>query len=165
MSEEALYYDDVKVGEVHRTSGRTITEGDINLFAGLSGDFNSLHVDDDYAASTPFGRRIAHGLLVLSVSSGLTTRLPVMYALQPALLGMMQVTATFRLPVFAGDTVHAELEVTGKRVTSAGDRGVVTEVRRTLNQRGEVVLESEWRLLVARRPAPPAGDADRPARP
>jgi acyl dehydratase len=154
MSEETIYYDDLKVGEVYRTSGRTITDADINLFAGLSGDFNSLHVDDDYAAGTPFGRRIAHGLLVLSVSSGLTTRLPVMYALQPALLGMMQVTANFRLPVFAGDTVHAELEVTAKRVSSKGDRGVVTEVRRTINQRGEVVLDSGWLVLVARRPEP-----------
>ncbi|MGW1802443.1 MaoC/PaaZ C-terminal domain-containing protein [Streptomyces sp. NPDC001984] len=150
--DDALYFDDIEIGEVHRTSGRTITEGDINLFAGLSGDFNSLHVDDDHAARSPFGRRIAHGLLVLSVTSGLTTRLPAMYALQPALLGMLETTARFKAPVFAGDTIHVELEVTAKRVTSKGDRGVITEVRRTLNQRGEIVLESEWRVLVARRP-------------
>jgi acyl dehydratase len=157
MIEESIYYDDLKVGQVHRTSGRTITDGDINLFAGLSGDFNSLHVDEDYAARSPFGRRVAHGLLVLSVTSGLTSRLPVMYALQPALLGMMQVTADFKLPVFAGDTVYAELEVTGKRVTSKEDRGVVTEVRRTLNQRADVVIESQWLVLVARRPASASG--------
>jgi acyl dehydratase len=111
-----------------------------------------LHVDDDYASRSSFGRRVAHGLLVLSVTSGLTTRLPVMYALQPALLGMMQATAMFKLPVFVGDTVHVELEVTGKRLTSKGDRGIITEVRRTANQHGQVVLESEWRVLVARRP-------------
>jgi acyl dehydratase len=152
MSEDGIFYDDIEVGRVHVTSGRTITETDITLFAGLSGDFNSLHVDDDYASRSSFGRRIAHGLLVLSVTSGLTTRLPVMYALQPALQGMMQATAMFKLPVFAGDTVHVELEVTGKRLTSKGDRGVITEVRRTVNQHGQVVLESEWRVLVARRP-------------
>jgi acyl dehydratase len=158
MSEEAIFYDDIEVGRVYRTSGRTITESDITLFAGLSGDFNSLHVDDDYASRTPFGRRIAHGLLVLSVTSGLTTRLPVMHALQPALSGMLHATATFKLPVFVGDTVHVELEVTDKRLTSKGDRGVVTEVRRTVNQRGEVVIESEWRVLVARRPGTGNGD-------
>lgn len=151
MNEGIVYFEDVELGAVHITSARTITDADVSLFAGLSGDYNSLHVDDEYARQTPFGRRIAHGLLVLSISSGLTTRLPLMYAMQPALLGMMQATAQFRAPVYIGDTISVELEVTQKRVTSDGKRGVLTEMRRTHNQQGELVLESEWAVLIALR--------------
>jgi len=154
MTEPVVYFEDLRIGDLHTTAARTITESDVALFAGLSGDYNSLHVDDEYASRSPFGRRIAHGLLVLSISSGLTTQLPTMHALQPALLGMLQASATFKAPVYIGDTIHVELEVTDKRVTSAGDRGVVFETRRTMNQSGKLVLESEWRVMVACRPDP-----------
>jgi acyl dehydratase len=155
MREGPLYYEDLELGHVHRTGGRTIAEADVHLFAGLSGDFNSLHVDEEYASESPFKHRIAHGLLILSITSGLTTRLPIMYAIQPSLLGMLETRASFRAPVFIGDTIHVEFEITDKRLTSKGDRGVVTEVRRTINQSGQIVLESEWRVLVACRPSPP----------
>jgi acyl dehydratase len=151
-----LYFEDIPLDQTFVTSGRTVTDADVLMFAGLSGDYNSLHVDEQYAASTPFGGRIAHGLLVLSIASGLTTRLPVLYALQPSLLGLTEVTCRWPAPTRIGDTIHAELTFTDARLTPQGSRGVVTERRIARNHKDEVVLESVWTLLVARRP----GSAD-----
>jgi acyl dehydratase len=149
---ERLYFGDLPLEKTFVTSGRTITEADVVAFAGLSGDFNSLHVDETFAASTPFGGRIAHGLLVLSIASGLSTRLPVLVALQPSLLGMTEVTCRWLAPVRIGDTVRVELTFTAAQLTRSGTRGRVTERRVVLNQDDVTVLDSQWTLLVATRP-------------
>jgi acyl dehydratase len=149
---ERLYFGDLPLEKTFVTSGRTITEADVIAFAGLSGDFNSLHVDETFAASTPFGGRIAHGLLVLSIASGLSTRLPVLVALQPSLLGMTEVTCRWLAPVRIGDTVRVELTFTAAQLTRSGTRGRVTERRVVLNQDDVTVLDSQWTLLVATRP-------------
>ena len=148
-----LYFEDLPLGETFVTSGRTITEADVVAFAGLSGDFNSLHTDEQFAATTPFGGRIAHGLLVLSVASGLTTRLPVLHALQPSLLGMTDVTCRWLAPTRIGDTVRVELTFTDAQLTRSGTRGRVTERRVVLSQEDVMVIDSQWTLLVATRPA------------
>jgi len=153
---ERLYFEDLPLEKTFVTSGRTITEADVVAFAGLSGDFNSLHVDETFAASTPFGERIAHGLLVLSIASGLSTRLPVLHALQPSLLGMTEVTCHWLAPVRIGDTLRVELTFTAAQRTRSGTRGRVTERRVVLNQDDVTVLDSRWTLLVATRP--PAGE-------
>ncbi len=152
---ERLYFENLPLEKTFVTSGRTITEADVVAFAGLSGDFNSLHVDETFAASTPFGGRIAHGLLVLSIASGLSTRLPVLHALQPSLLGMTEVTCHWLAPVRIGDTVRVELTFSAAQRTRGGTRGRVTERRVVLNQDDVTVLDSQWTLLVATRP--PAG--------
>jgi acyl dehydratase len=154
VDEPVLYFEDIEVGAVYRTSARTITESDIVSFAGLSGDYHPLHVDELYARESPFGARIAHGLLVLSISSGLSCGLEMARRLQPSLLGMMEVSARFLGPVRIGDTICVEHEVRQKRLTSAGDRGIFVDARQTLNQRGEPVIESEWVAMVALRPVP-----------
>lgn len=146
-----LYFEDLPLEETFVTSGRTITEADVVAFAGLSGDFNSLHTDEQFAASTPFGGRIAHGLLVLSVASGLSTRLPVLHALQPSLLGMTDVTCRWLAPTRIGDTVRVELTFTAAQLTRSGTRGRVTERRVVLNQDDVTVIDSQWTLLVATR--------------
>ena len=151
-----LYFDDLPLEKKFVTSGRTITEADVVAFAGMSGDYNSLHVDETFAASTPFGGRIAHGLLVLSVASGLSTRLPVLHALQPSLLGMTEVTCRWLAPTRIGDTVRVELTFTAAQLTRSGTRGRVTERRVVLNQDDVTVIDSQWTLLVATRP--PAGE-------
>jgi acyl dehydratase len=151
-SDEVIYFDDVPTDKVFTTLGRTITEADIATFAGMSGDYNSLHVDAHFAKSTPYGERIAHGLLVLSVASGLTTRLPVFARLQPALLGMTRVTCTWPAPTRIGDTLRVDLTFTDAHLTRSGTRGMITERRVARRQDGTVVLDSEWQLLVARRP-------------
>ncbi|MFD8817649.1 MaoC/PaaZ C-terminal domain-containing protein, partial [Streptomyces sp. NPDC059627] len=120
--------------------------------AGRAGDWNSQPVAAAAAASTPYGGRIAHGLLVLSIASGLTTRLPVLTALQPSLLGMTGMSCRWPAPTRIGDTVRVELTFVKAELTRSGTRGLVTERRRALNQDGAVVLESEWSLLVAARP-------------
>ncbi len=153
---ERLYFGDLPLEKTFVTSGRTITEADVIAFAGLSGDFNSLHVDETFAASTPFGGRIAHGLLVLAIASGLSTRLPVLVALQPSLLGMTEVTCHWLAPVRIGDTVRVELTFTAAQRTRSGTRGRVTERRVVLNQDDVTVLDSQWTLLVATRL--PAGE-------
>ena len=153
---DRLYFEDLPLEKKFVTAGRTITEADVVAFAGLSGDFNSLHVDETFAAATRFGGRIAHGLLVLSVASGLTTRLPVLHALQPSLLGMTDVTCHWLAPTRIGDTIRVELTFTAAQLTPSGTRGRVTERRVALNQDDVTVLDSQWTLLVATRPA--AGD-------
>jgi acyl dehydratase len=148
-----LYFEDLPLEQKFVTSGRTITEADVVAFAGLSGDFNSLHVDETFAATTGFGGRIAHGLLVLSVASGLTTRLPVLHALQPSLLGMTEVTCHWLAPTRIGDTIRVELTFIGAQLTKSGTRGRVTERRVVLNQDDATVIDSQWTLLVATRPS------------
>ena len=149
-----LYFEDLPLETTFVTSGRTITEADVTAFAGLSGDYNALHVDENFAAATSFGGRIAHGLLVLSVASGLSTRLPVLHALQPSLLGMTEVTCRWLAPVRIGDTVRVELTFTAAQLTRSGTRGRVTERRVVLNQDDVTVIDSQWTLLVATRPPP-----------
>src|SRR3954464_15671824 len=96
------YFDDVAVGQEWESLGRTITEGDIVNFAGLSGDFNPIHMDHEFARTTPFGRPIAHGLLVMALGSGLTQHYPAMRTM--AFLQMME--WYFKEPVFIGDTIR-----------------------------------------------------------
>jgi acyl dehydratase len=148
---DRLYFEDVPLDKTFVTSGRTITEADVVAFAGLSGDFNSLHVDETFAAATGFGGRIAHGLLVLSIASGLSTRLPVLHALQASLLGMTDVNCRWLAPTRIGDTVRVELTFTAAQLTRSGTRGRVTERRVVLNQDDVTVLDSQWTLLVATR--------------
>ena len=150
---DRLYFEDLPLDKTFTTAGRTITEADVVAFAGLSGDFNSLHVDETFAATTGFGGRIAHGLLVLSMASGLTTRLPVLHALQPALLGMTDVTCRWLAPTRIGDTIRVELTFIAAQLTRSGTRGRVTERRVALNQDDVAVLDSQWTLLVATRPS------------
>ncbi len=144
-----LYFDDLHVGMRLETKARTVTEADIVAFAGLSGDFNPLHTDAAFAATTPFGQRIAHGLLVLSMVTGLHSREGWFDGSTLAFLEISQ--WRFLRPVFPGDTVRAALEITELRPTSKPDRGVVRYHNQVYNQRGELVQEGDFVLLLKRR--------------
>ena len=148
-----LYFDDLSVGDRFETSGRTVTEGDIVAFAGLSGDFNSLHMDAEFATSTPHGQRIAHGLLVLAMVSGLATRLPLMKLMEKAILGLAGLECKWFKPVFIGDTLHVAVEIVDKEQGRNPDRGTLVMKRSAVNQRGETVMESIWRIVLKTRPA------------
>jgi 3-hydroxybutyryl-CoA dehydratase len=150
-----LYFDDVALGQEWRSLGRTITESDVVAFAGLSGDFNPIHVDHAFAKTTPFGRPIAHGLLVLAVSSGLGVHAPPMRTL--AVLELRE--WHFREPVFFGDTVLVVTRVLEKVEMARGRRGEVTWKREVLNQDGKVVLEGLTRTLVEGRASRPKDEA------
>ncbi|MBC5762896.1 MaoC/PaaZ C-terminal domain-containing protein [Ramlibacter albus] len=148
---EPYYFEDLKIGAAFESPTRTVTEADIVNFACLSADFNRLHVDAEYAATTPYGQRIAHGLLVLAIMSGLVTRMQLNQHLEPSLMGLLDIQCRFPHPTFIGDTLRVNVEVLDKAETSRADRGVVSFQRSVVNQRGEIVVEGTWKLLVRRR--------------
>jgi acyl dehydratase len=149
-----LAFDDFTIGQTFTTAARTVTEGAVDLFAGLSGDFNPLHTDEEQARQTPMKGRIAHGLLVLAVGTGLANQLGIFEGTTLALLGMDRIR--WVAPVRLGDTIHAELTVRETKPSSKPDRGVVTLDVVVRNQRGEAVCQSEWTTLMARRAGGPA---------
>ena len=146
-----MYYEDFKIGDEFKTASRTVTEADVVGFAGLSGDFNSLHVDAEYAKSTPFGQRIAHGLLVLSISSGLTVQTGLTSDSIIAFYGIDKLR--FVKPVFIGDTLTVKnrvMELTPKEDTT---RGLVVFETTVVKQTDEPVLVYQRRVLLKRRAA------------
>jgi acyl dehydratase len=142
------YFEDIQVGDEYLSPGRTITEADIVAFAGLSGDYNVLHTDAEYMKTSIFGERIAHGLLGLSISSGLGSRAIVRPFATIAFLGLRW---RFKGPIKIGDTIKVRMRVSDKKETSKPDRGIVTLQRSVLNQRGEVVQEGDTELMIERR--------------
>lgn len=139
-----LYFDDVAPGQAWESLGRTVTQTDIVNFAGLSGDFNHIHIDHEFAKTTPFRRPIAHGLLVFSVGSGLGLFSPPMRTL--AFLGIRD--WQFKGPIFIGDTIRVRSQVQDKEVRARGRRGVITWHRQIINQEGKVVQEGTTLTLV-----------------
>jgi acyl dehydratase len=121
-----------------------VTEADIVNFAGISGDFNPIHVDDEFAKSTPFRQRMAHGLLVLSIGSGLSLTAPPMRTL--AFMAIKE--WHFRDPVMIGDTLHTSVRIQSKEERSRGRRGVITWERKIVNQKDKVVQEGVLMTLV-----------------
>lgn len=148
---DAVYFENLAVGDRYITASRTVTETDVVNFAGLSGDYNRLHVDADFAAGSIFGERVAHGLLVLSIASGLCTRLSVSERMQPNILGLLELRCRWPAPTRIGDTVHVVLTITDCTPTSKPGRGVVTMTRDAVNQRGETVMTSIWKVLMRSR--------------
>lgn len=151
------YWEDVPVGFKYATATRTITETDIVSFAALTADFNRAHVDDEFAASGPFGKRIAHGLLVVCYMAGLNTRTLFNQLLEPSLLALMGTECRFLKPTFVGDTIHAEIELIEKRPSSKEDRGILAFRRTAVSQRGETLVDAIVQMLVKRKPAGDAG--------
>jgi acyl dehydratase len=145
-AQPGLRFEDITVGEEYASPGRTVTETDIVIFAGLSGDYNVLHTDAELMKSSLFGERIAHGLLGLSIQHGLLTR--GMPAWAGETLGALR--WKFKGPIKIGDTIRARARVLAKRDVEPG-WGAVTVARTVLNQRDEVVQEGETEHRVARR--------------
>ena len=145
-----LWFEEFEVGQQIITTGRTITEGDIVTFAGLSGDYNQIHTDAEFASKTPFGQRIAHGLLGLSIVSGLAMRTGV---LEGTVIAFREINNwKFANPVMIGDTIHAELNITETRsIPRLGGGSLVIEII-AKNQRDEVVMKGSWTALVASKP-------------
>lgn len=151
----AMYYgwEDLPQGFRYETSSRTITEADVVAFAALTADFNRAHVDAEYAARMPFGKRVAHGMLVASFMSGLNTRTIVNQLLEPAMIGLVDVSCKFMRPTFIGDTIKVHIEVIETRETSKPDRGIITFRRTAITQNGEATVECIVKMLVLKRSA------------
>ncbi len=148
MMEPRRYFDEIQLGEEYESPSRTVTETDIVIFAGLSGDYNVLHTDAEFMKRSIFGERIAHGLLGLAIQAGLFTRATQAYAT----LAFVGLRWKFKGPIKIGDTIRLRAKVVAKKGTGQPDRGLVTVQRTVLNQRDEVVQQGETDLIVERRP-------------
>ncbi len=140
-----LTFDEFNEGDTFVSQGRTVTEADVVNFAGLSGDFNPLHIDETFAAGTPYGKRIAHGMLIAAMAGGMANWTGVF---EGTTIALMQQLLQYKGAVKIGDTVHIELGVAEKKSTSKPDRGVVVFDARMINQDGEIVLDGQWTLLM-----------------
>ena len=149
VGSNALYFEDFRVGQRLLTPARTVTEADIVAFAGLSGDYNPLHTNEEFARQTMFGGRIAHGLLGLSIASGLASRLGFMEGTVLAFLGLEW---KFRHPIKAGDTVRVEATISGTKEMPRMNGGIVDVDVELLNQENAVTQKGSWRLLMRSRP-------------
>jgi len=144
-----LYFEEFSVGMSIVSPGRTITESDIVAFAGLSGDFNQIHTDAEYSQTTPFGQRVAHGLLGLSIASGLAVRTGV---IEGTVLAWREINEwKFIKPILIGDTIHVVMQVVETKALRGTGGGAVTIELRVINQNGEVVMKGAWKMLVASR--------------
>jgi 3-hydroxybutyryl-CoA dehydratase len=147
MHDDRLFYDDIAGDLSWETGGITVTDAHILAFAGLSGDFYDLHVDDDYARSLGFPGKVAHGILGLALADGLKNRATTRLAAIVSLGWRWKFTG----PILAGDRVSARIAVVSKRTTRHADRGIVTIALVLRNQRGETVQEGENDMMVHRR--------------
>lgn len=146
-----LYFEEFEVGQCVISPARTVTESDVVNFAGISGDFNQIHTDSVYAKDTPFGARVAHGLLGLSIASGLAVRTGV---LEGTVIAFREINHwKFSKPVFIGDTIHVEMEVTKTKALRRLGGGNVEIVLDVKNQKNETVMKGSWSTLVMSKPA------------
>jgi len=145
------YFEEFTVGDEVISPGRTVTEADIVAFAALSGDYNQLHTDAEYAKDTIFGERIAHGLLGLSIASGLAARLGFIEGTAEAFRGL---NWKFRGPIKIGDTIHIEAQVARKKEIQRLGGGIIVFDVAVVNQRDETVQKGQWTVLVKSKPLP-----------
>ena len=139
-----LFFSEYEIGKEFQTGRRTITETDVVMFAGLSGDYNPLHTDAVFAEQTPFGQRVAHGMLVTSISTGLAQTLGIF---EGTTLALMEQTFVYKAPTFFGDTIFLKLIVDATRPSSKGGKGVVTFRSEVTKQDGTVVNEGKWVVM------------------
>jgi 3-hydroxybutyryl-CoA dehydratase len=145
-----MYFDQFTPGQKIVTVGRTITESDIVTFAGLSGDYNQIHVDAEYSKKSPFGQRVAHGLLGLAIASGLAVQTGVM---EGTIAAFREITEwKFVKPVYIGDTIHVIMEVIETKELRRLGVGSVIIAMSVVNQNDEVVMKGTWNTLIALRP-------------
>jgi len=148
-SPDAAFFEDLKVGQEYISPGRTVTETDVVIFAGLSGDYNVLHTDAEHMKGSLFGERIAHGLLGLAIQQGLASR-----GEPAAAHGLLTaIKWKFKSPIRLGDTIHVRSRIVGLKGGAEPGEQLVTVERQVMNQRGEVVQEGETEhVLGSRKP-------------
>lgn len=145
---QGMYYEDWTDGYQLWTASRTITEADIAAFAGVSGDFNPLHTNEVFAASTPLKTRIAHGMLGVAVATGLANQSRTM---EGTTIALMSQTLNYKAPVFPGDTLTLCLTVIERKETKNPGRGIIRFKMELFNQNDVVVTDGEWLLMMQRK--------------
>ena len=144
---ESQFFEDYTAGAARQTLGRTITEADIVIHAGQTGDFYPHHMDAEWCKTQPFGQRMAHGTLIFSVAVGMTAG-----TINPEAFSYGYDRLRFIRPVFIGDTIQVRVTIKEKRDhAKSADQGIVVELCEVMNQRGETVLACEHLLMVKRR--------------
>jgi 3-hydroxybutyryl-CoA dehydratase len=146
---QGMFFEEFEEGMELETRGRTVTETDIVNFAGLSGDFNPMHTNAEFAAQTPYGKRVAHGLLSLAIASGLSYQLGF---LEGTVMAFTGVEWKMRDPVFIGDTIRVLVKIGKKREMKAMGGGFVTFDVKVLNQHDKITQKGTWTVLVASKP-------------
>ena len=140
------YFEEFEAGQRVVSPGRTITETDIVNFAGLAGDYNTIHTNAEYSKETVFGQRVAHGLLIVSIVSGLAVRTGV---LEGTVIAFREILSwKFSKPVYIGDTIHVVMEVEEKKPLPRLGGGSVTLGIKVQNQDDETVMRGRWNVLV-----------------
>jgi len=145
-----LTFNQFNVGDVYVCQARTVTEADTVNFAGVSGDYNPLHTNEEYGKTTPFGGRIAHGVLVLAMATGQINQLGIF---EGTTIALLQQTIKYVGPVKFGDTIHLEFKIAEKKETSKPDRGILTLENKVLNQHGQAVIEVQEVVMIKREEA------------
>ncbi len=144
------YFEEFEVGQKFFSSARTITESDIVQFAGLSGDYNQIHTDVEFSKSTPFGQRIAHGLLVTSIASGLIAQSGF---IEGTVLAFREISSwKFTRPTFIGDTIHVITEILETKAMRRLGGGLVVIGVDVRKQDNETVMKGKWTCLMAGKP-------------
>jgi len=147
--QRGLFFEEFSTGQKIISVGRTITESDVVSFAGLTGDYNLIHTDLEYSKTTPFGQRVAHGLLCLSIGMGLATRTGF---IEGTVLAFREIVSwKFVKPVFIGDTIHIELEVLETKEIRRLGGGLIQIKADIKNQHGDVTARGIWEALIASR--------------
>jgi 3-hydroxybutyryl-CoA dehydratase len=150
VSARGMYFEEFEVGHEVVSVGRTITEADVVNFAGLSGDYTQLHTDEEHAKGSLFGKRVAHGVLVLSIATGLAVRLGF---IEGTALAFRELTCKFSQPTYFGDTIHVKARVKElKPMPRLGGGAVIFDVW-VINQDGKTVQKGEWNMLIASKEA------------
>ena len=145
---KGLFLEDFEIGRTYCSPARTVTEADVVNFAGLSGDYNPMHVDEEYAKQNLFGTRIAHGALGFIISTGLSNQMGIY---EGTTIAFMECTVKYPAPLKIGDTVHVAVTPTEVKHSSKPGRGILKQSLQLINQDGTVVMESEQVLMMKSR--------------
>ncbi|MBX3047738.1 MAG: hypothetical protein KIT46_08100 [Anaerolineales bacterium] len=149
-AKRGMYFEEFEAGQRIISAARTVTETDIVIFAGLSGDFNQIHTDAEYSKNTPFGQRVAHGLLGFSIASGLLVQTGFM---EGTIMAFREINEwKFIKPIFIGDTIHVEAEVKETKAIPRIGGGSIIIILDVQNQNGETLMKGSWTALIAGRP-------------
>ena len=145
-----MYFEEFEIGQQIVSVGRTVTESDIVNFAGLSADFNEIHTNAIYSEETPFGQRVAHGILGLSIASGLAWQTGV---LEGTIIAFREINSwRFSKPVYIGDTLRVVMEIKATKAIPRAGGGTVVIQLDVQNQNEETVMKGSWTVLMSSKP-------------
>jgi acyl dehydratase len=139
------FFDEFQIGDQFTTPSRTVTETDVVMFAGLSADYSPHHTDEEFCKTLPQKRKFAHGLLGVSICSGLIVSLNLW---RDTALALLELTVRFKAPVMIGDTITVLIKVANKKESKKGDKGVITFDQTVKNQKGDAVIEMQWLMMI-----------------